>query len=116
MERLCMAKISINEVTIDGVEYRKVDDEARVGDYVDFASAPFWYLSARKMYEVNRIDGAGDPHITDDDGDDFDLYGEKYDVFRKVATEKYREVKRPAKVGERIRIVNPILAFRKYKA
>ncbi|WP_342480451.1 hypothetical protein NST07_25900 [Paenibacillus sp. FSL L8-0340] len=102
--------------TFDGAQYRKVDRSAREGDVIVFTEAPRSYLTSGKAYVVDEIDFVGDAQITDDDGDDLDTAGLDFDVYEKVTEEaaqiiatptvEYREVKRWAEKGERIRIIN----------
>ncbi|WP_419884867.1 hypothetical protein [Paenibacillus sp. B-A-8] len=95
------------EITFDNAKYRKVDRSAREGDVIVFTDEDEIerFLTLGKPYVVTEIDWAGDPQITDDDGDDFDACGCDFDVYEKISVE-YREVKRKAAVGERIKIVN----------
>ena len=62
----------------DGVGYAKLvaDAAPKAGDYVVFADADDnlpGYLTAGEPYEIKRTDDCGDAHITDDDGDNFDM-------------------------------------------
>lgn len=106
------------EITFDGAQYRKVDRSAREGDVIVFAEALRSYLTSGKAYLVNEIDSGGDAQIADDDGDEYDSFGETFDVYEKVSvetpTQTYREVKRKAAVGERIKIVNAEFACGHY--
>lgn len=104
------------DVEVNGVKYRKVERDAQVGDiirYMDDSS----YVTNGAFYAVTRIDGADDPHISDDDGDDHDLCGAEFEVYTKVAepTREYREVKRWAARGERIRIVRKASGEERYE-
>lgn len=105
------------EITFDNAHYRKVDRSAREGDVIVFERAPREYLTSGKEYVVTEIDWSGDALITDDDGDEYDTCGKTFDVYEKVSAEttvrgvQYREVKRKAAVGERIKIVNPVAAI-----
>ncbi|KOS03920.1 hypothetical protein [Paenibacillus polymyxa] len=106
-----MAKLNVTvpavDVEVNGVKYRKVERDAQVGDIIRYLDDSD-YVTKGAFYAVTRIDGAGDPHISDDDGDDHDLCGEEFEVYAKVSDTGvvYSGVKRPAKVGERIRIVS----------
>ena len=107
-----MAKLSVvipeNEVTVGGDKYRKVWRDAVEGDILKITDRdmPSFVVSGA-FYEVKRIDSYGDPRIIDEDGDEYDLAGNDFEVYEKVTQrQQYREVKRPAKEGERIRIVN----------
>lgn len=103
-------------INYSGDTYRKVDRSAREGDVIVFPEAPRSYLTSGNPYLVDEIDFAGDAQITDDDGDDLDTDGLAFDVYAIVSEEvaqiptqpsaEYREVKRWAEKGERIRIVN----------
>ncbi|WP_149093377.1 hypothetical protein [Paenibacillus terrae] len=105
-----MAKLNVTvpavDVEVNGVKYRKVDRDAQVGDIIRYDEDRD-YVTKGAFYAVTRIDGAGDPHISDDDGDDHDLCGEDFEVYAKVseASVAYNEVKRWAEPGEHIRIV-----------
>ncbi|MGG1641829.1 hypothetical protein ACIFQM_11145 [Paenibacillus sp. NRS-1782] len=105
-----MTKLNVTvpavDVEVSGVRYRKVDRDARVGDIIRYEDEN-GYVTKGAFYAVTQIDVCGDPHIEDNDGDDFDLCGEEFEVYAKVSetSAAYREVKRHAKVGERIRIV-----------
>lgn len=87
-------------------KYRKVERAARAGDIVKItdSDAPRYVINGA-FYEVTRLDSCGDPQIIDEDGDGYDCADVDYEVYEKVA-QQYREVKRPAKVGERIKIMN----------
>lgn len=110
-----MAKLNVTypavDVMVNGRAYRKVDRSAREGDVIVFTEEAD-YVTEGKPYLVNEIDSADDAQITDDDGDDFDTCAKEFEVYEKVTqvsvtpTSKYREVKRWAEKGERIRIVN----------
>jgi hypothetical protein len=73
-------------VKVEIPKYRKVTDrEARVGDFVKFEGSVASYLQAKEYYEIVEIDYSDDPHVIDDDGDDFDAGGYNYEVFERVA-------------------------------
>ncbi|WP_340028949.1 hypothetical protein MHB71_04860 [Paenibacillus sp. FSL H7-0940] len=96
-------------ITFEGATWRKVDRVVREGDAIKFTDEDrSSYLTEAELYVVNEVDFNSDPHITDDDEDSYDAGGDDYEVYEKVAGEKaqeYREVKRKANVGERIKIV-----------
>ncbi|WP_339306844.1 hypothetical protein [Paenibacillus sp. FSL R5-0519] len=96
-------------ITFQGAIWRKVDRDVREGDAVKFTDEDrSSYLTEAELYVVNEVDFNSDPHITDDDEDSYDAGGDDYEVYEKVtdsAAVEYREVKRKANVGERIRIV-----------
>nr|WP_154895220.1 hypothetical protein [Paenibacillus xylanexedens] len=100
---------STDTITFEGAEWRRVDRDVREGDAIRFTDDDrSSYLTEADLYVVDRIDSCDDPQITDDDGDEYDAGGEDYEVYEKVtesATPQYREVKRKANVGERIKIV-----------
>lgn len=104
-----MAKLSVVypnvEVEVNGQKYHKVDRSAKAGDIVKITDdgAPSCVVEGA-FYQVKRIDSCGDPYIVDEDGDDYDLCNMDFEVYEKVSPE-YREVKREAAVGERIKIV-----------
>lgn len=110
-----MAKLSgvkaVNEtIEYNGDVYKRVEDSAQIGDIIQLGDEGSDYLTDGGYYEVVAVDWGGDAQIFDDDGDGFDTYDldEGFTVFRKKEepTSQYREVKRHAKVGERIRIIN----------
>lgn len=74
-----MAKIH----TIDGVQYREVARDAKVGDFLLFEGAPYSFLTSGKVYKVTGIDSYGDPEIIDDEGDKI-LIEEGYVVLEQV--------------------------------
>lgn len=91
--------------------YRLVTDrDPKVGDFVKYADNDN-DVTAGKYYEVTEIDKDGDLEFTDDAGDtnvaisDYEVF----EVYEKINGEpmvEYREVKREAKVGELIKIVD----------
>lgn len=99
-------------------KYRKVERAAKAGDVIKITDSDATsYVIEGAFYEVKRLDLYDDPQIIGEDGDEFDAAGVGYEVYEKVAEPaqiKYREVKRPAKVGERIKIVNAITATKAY--
>lgn len=95
-------------ITFEGATWRKVYRDVREGDAIKFTDdGRRSYLTEAELYVVNRVDSSDDPHITDDDGDEYDAGGDDYEVYEKVAEEKaqYREVNRKACEGERIKVV-----------
>ncbi|WP_127506863.1 hypothetical protein [Paenibacillus humicus] len=92
-----MAKLNVTvpavDVTIDGAMYRKVDRSAQEGDVVRITDedAGGRFLVNGAFYTVDSVDASGDPHITDEAGDDFDLCAWSFEVYEKVAEEaKYK--------------------------
>ncbi|MFK4304308.1 hypothetical protein ABH892_004448 [Paenibacillus sp. RC254] len=114
-----MAKLNVTvpavDVEVNGVKYRKVDRDAQVGDIIRYDDEDD-YVTKGAFYAVTEIDGCGDPQIEDNDGDNHDLCGEEFKVYAKVSEigTAYREVKRYAKVGERIRIIDRMRASDPY--
>lgn len=109
-----MAKLSgvvpSNEVEVEGVKYRKVEREAQAGDIVRVLVDDYIDVEMDAFYSVINEDG--ETGFYDDCGDFRDgaiqYYPRDFDVYEKVtepAAVEYREVKRVAKVGERIKIV-----------
>ena len=86
-------------------EYVRIaKSEAKAGDFVKFDEASFEYLTAGKFYRIYRVDGCGDPRIQDDEGDDFDTYGEVFEVYRKVSAVEPKPER--LKVGDYAKVVN----------
>lgn len=120
MAKLTNVKYPNEVVEIEGVQYRKVDREAKAGDIVKVLINDYVDVEKGAFYSVITEDGA--TGFFDDGGDfregDIEKYPEDFEVYEKVsepATPEYREVKREAKVGERIRIVAATLAFGTYE-
>lgn len=123
-----MAKLNVVIPAVDvevigegGVKtkYRKVDRAAKKGDIIKITENNGEdYVVEGAFYEVKYVDFFGDPQIDDEDGDEMDTAGMEYEVYENVAEEaapKCREVKRWAKVGERIKIVNATITNGTYK-
>ncbi|MEI2280735.1 hypothetical protein [Paenibacillus polysaccharolyticus] len=110
---------SSNTITFQGATWRKVDRDVREGDAIKFTDEDrSHYLTESELYVVNEVDYNDDPQITDDDEDEYDAGGDDYEVYEKVADSaavEYREVKRKAAVGERIRITNRVPSEDRYK-
>lgn len=99
---------SSDTITFQGAEWRKVGRDVRAGDAIKFTDEDrFRYLTESELYIVDYVDSCNDPQITDDDGDDYDAGSDIYEVYEKVSVSapQYREVKRKANVGARIKIV-----------
>jgi ribosomal protein L21E len=112
--------IPATNVIVEGVEYRKVEREAAVGDIVritDEDALDSSYVTHNGFYRVNRLDFADDPQIKDNDDDEFDLCGWTYEVYEKVTEEtqtaeddsvvtyegkQYRKVNRNANTGDTV--------------
>lgn len=114
-----MGKLNVTipavSVVSNGEAYRKVDRKAQGGDVIKITDTDVSYLEEGGFYAVDYVDEFGDPQITDDDGDEYDAGSDYFEVYEKVTekqaeapqqSQQYREVKRVAKVGERIRIVS----------
>lgn len=112
-----MAKLNVVipsvDVEVAGVKCRKVERDAKAGDIVK-ALEDKTDIDAGSFYEVIS-DEDGDIYFVDDGGDkrytQLSAYSHRYEVYEKVteapvAPTNYREVKRKANVGERIRIVD----------
>lgn len=102
--------IPVADVEINGAKYRKVDRSAQEGDVIRITDedAPSYVIDGA-FYAVDEVDSCGDAQITDEDGDGCDTCNLSFEVYEKVtelAPQQYREVKRKATVGERIRIVD----------
>jgi hypothetical protein len=63
-----MTKVSEALITVDGVKYRKVDREPKVGDFVLVTDDELSYLTKGKLYEVIKLDEDGDAVYLDDKG------------------------------------------------
>jgi hypothetical protein len=97
-----MAK-AFGEPTVDN-EYRKViGRKPKVGDFVKFTESVY-DVTAGKYYEVKTVDGDGDGEIIDDVGDEFNLYGEDFEVYEIAGKEPAED---PFKVGDYVRVVSP---------
>ncbi|RAU96805.1 hypothetical protein [Paenibacillus sp. YN15] len=117
MAKLTGVSVVAEKITYNGAEYVKTDESAKAGDIIRIAS-DVSFLTDGGYYVVDSVDCAGDPQITDDEGDSYDICGDEFEVFAKVSvaapgatsagTATYLEVKRRANVGERIRIVSGV--------
>lgn len=100
------AKFPIEQVqetiTHEGVEYKRVDREAREGDVVVFTEAPDDYVTAGKPYEIKRIDFEGDPVYLDNDGDTSYIthMTDEFDVYEPVVAKSA-----PLQVGDYAKVV-----------
>lgn len=98
-----------NEIEVDGVIYEKVDDEAKKGDYIVYDEAPRSYLTSGKPYVVKFVDSTNDPHIVDDEYDDFDTYSEEpFTVYRKKEANNSVEVlsNENVEIGDKFIVLN----------
>lgn len=119
MAKLTNVKYPNEVVEIEGVQYRKVDREAKAGDIVKVLVNDYVDVEKGAFYSVITEDGA--TGFFDDDGDfregDIEEYPEDFEVYEKLtepAAPEYREVNREAKVGERIKIINAGLTLGHY--
>ncbi|MFD1270662.1 hypothetical protein ACFQ3Y_24945 [Paenibacillus motobuensis] len=114
-----MAKLNVVipsvDVEIDGVKYRKVDRDAKTGDVVRIIEDGYICVEKGAFYPVEDGSKYGHPGVLSivDSSGTFRWgklsEGEDWEVYEKVAelaAQQYREVKRRAEVGERIRIVD----------
>lgn len=105
-------KNEVVEVEYEGKTYKLTEEKAREGDLVRFYRRPYSFITRNGFYLVSRLNSHGDAQIIDDDGDEFDMCGEEFEVYapleepKKEATIEYEEVTRHAKVGELIRITS----------
>ncbi|WP_205689360.1 hypothetical protein [Bacillus paralicheniformis] len=81
--------------------------EAKAGDFVKFADTMRSFLTPGKYYEILRVDGFGDLHIRDDDGDVYDTHGHDFEVYRKVSAASVEAEPKPErlKVGDYAKVV-----------
>ncbi|MEC0718996.1 hypothetical protein P8882_01745 [Bacillus haynesii] len=87
-------------------EYVRIaKSEAKAGDFVKFADTVRSFLTPGKYYEILRVDGFGDLHIRDDDGDVYDTHGHDFEVYRKVSAAPKPE---RLKVGDYAKVVAKI--------
>lgn len=116
MAKLNGVVLTAEAIEYNGVKYEKIDETPKAGDIVRYDESHSFVLTDGGYYEVTHLDEWNDPQIVDDEGDEFDLGCEDYATFRKVSVpQQYREVKRVANVGERIRIVDVHSGESRYK-
>lgn len=121
MAKLNGVVLTATVIEYNGVKYEMVFVTPKAGDILRVDESDYSYVTEGAYYEVDHVDSSDDPQIIDDDGDEFDGSYVEYTLFRKVsepqtsAPQQYREVKRPAEVGERIKIDVPYMAFGRYK-
>lgn len=107
-----MTKLLGGHPVVEAAEncYVKVTDrKPKAGDYVKF-NEDTYDVTAGKYYEVTDVDCDGDIEIVDDVGDEFNLYGEDFEVYEKVDAvkpdslafkgAKYTLVQRKAQPGD----------------
>ncbi len=111
------ARVTELEERVDAIDvrecpakhYRKISREPQEGDYVKFSDEPTDFVHAEKFYEIIRVDSLGDPHIIDEDGDDFDTCSYGYELYELVETEVEKvsgvKVESEPKVGDRVEIL-----------
>lgn len=123
-----MAKLSVvvpsNEVEVKGangeaVKYRKVERKAQAGDIVKVLVDDYTDVDKDAFYSV--VVDCGETGFYDNVGDfrcvALRYHPQRFEVYEKVtepAAVEYREVKREAQVGERIRIVAAAHAYGTY--
>lgn len=78
-----IAEPSDDIIEVDGVKYRKVDRDPKVGDYI-IAKLRKRDVTEGKIYEVMRIDFEGDPIFKDDVGDY--NWAKDFQVVERIAT------------------------------
>ncbi|NHN31171.1 hypothetical protein [Paenibacillus agricola] len=85
---------AIATISYNGVNYVQSEEAAVKGDIIRIADDEGASdLTDGAYYEVNRVDSAGDPQITDDDGDNYDTarLDEDFVVFKRPETESPTE-------------------------
>ncbi|AUM66409.1 hypothetical protein C0R09_18825 [Brevibacillus laterosporus] len=75
-------------VTHDGVTYRKVARDARVGDRFIISSVSRMDCTAGKVYEITELDKAGDPHFIDDVNEKWFLQSGDYAVLEPASIDE----------------------------
>lgn len=111
MAKLNGVVLTTAAIEYNGVKYEKIGETPKVGDILRVDDSDYRWVTEGAYYEVSSVDAFNDPQIIDNDGDKFDGANIEYTLFRKVAEpqtatpQQYREVKRGAEVGERIKIV-----------
>ena len=89
-------RVASLEQRVDSLEgkaqetYRLVTDrKPKVGDFVKInrTSGDNYddVITKGKYYEIMRVDACDDPHIIDDDGDEYDTVGDEFEVYEKVS-------------------------------
>lgn len=107
MGKLHVDVLSADTIQYKGRQYKETAEDAQVGDIL-LDEEHRWAFTAGEYYEIKRIDSADDPHIEDDEGEDLDMHGVKYTVFRKlgiVEEEKSRDPRSAFAVGDRVRLI-----------
>lgn len=87
--------------------YRLVSGrDARVGDFVKFTEESYEWITVGKYYEVVGFDEFGDAQVIDNDGDAFDICGETYEIYEKIAEAPAESSEpEPLKVGDYAKVV-----------
>lgn len=97
-----------DEVAFEGTKYRRVVRSAEEGDVIKITELADEddAITMGGLYRVESLDWAGDPQITDDDGEDFDTVGTSYEVYERVA-DQHRTVTEPTQygVGDYVKVV-----------
>ncbi|MBC1631892.1 hypothetical protein HB948_00520 [Listeria welshimeri] len=79
---------SADEIYVLGNTYEKVANKAKKGDYIVFETSGVSHITLGRPYLVDRIDSWGDAWVTDNDGDDYDISGDEFAVYRKTGPKK----------------------------
>jgi len=72
LAKLDNVKVTAATIEYNGAAYVQNDEKAAVGDILRIGSESRSWVTDGGFYEVTRVDGAGDPHFEDNDGDDYD--------------------------------------------
>ena len=67
--------------------FRQVFRNAKKGDLLVFNPTEYSYLTSGKPYEVIEVYDEGDIIIIDDNGDEFNTFGDKFEVYEQVGSE-----------------------------
>lgn len=128
MAKLNGVTLVSERISYNDAEYVKSEENAVAGDIIRFDEDGYSHVKEGAFYKVDRVDGAGDAHITDEDGDDFDTCGNDFTVFKieedasKVDSDtvdktddivvhegvKYRKIARKASLGEKAILVSRV--------
>lgn len=108
--------VEIEKVTYKGREFVKGEWPAAKGDLLR-CHTDYFGVSVGSFYVVKGLDAVGDAMFDDDDGDERNVgIPQIFDIYKPVEQPRqYREVKREARAGERIKIVAPLWARGRYK-
>lgn len=89
-------------------KYRKVDRDAKRGDIIKITdNDDSSYVIEDAFYTVEYLDGADDPQILDEDGDEYDAGHMEYEVYEKVAESAVAlDPRNKFAIGDKVRIVS----------